>query len=320
MKAFRSTSLLLGIFVLLLLVVVLFGTDNAEKRRNESQTSAPVLSEQQVRQVDQIVFSPAGAEEVTLVKDGEVWMVNGVRVDKSEQEKLEQAIANVETGKMVSKTKENWDKYGVTEGASQVRFMAGEQVVSTQYFGSVGPSYQTVYVRREGDESVYVVNTELDDFLRYDLNRWKNKDLFLFSQEDIQGVTLRIGEERWQFQIQSGDWQWLDGDVWTPVEDGKMDEYMTALLSLRADAIEPDQSLFESADNAIALVSKSGEEYIVSVDKKDEGQVYARITGQPDLFRLPNDLSARLRPEFLHVVEPEEMISSEDESSSSQTE
>jgi len=320
MKAFRSTSILLGIFVLLLLVVVLFGTDRAEKRRIDTQTSAPVLSERQVRQIDQIVFSPAGAEEVTLMKDEEVWMVNGVLVDKPEQEKLEEALMNMETGKMVSKSMDNWDKYGVTENASSVRFLANEQEISAQYFGSVGPSYQSVYVRRDDDESVYVVNTDLDDFLRYDVNRWKNKDLFSVDQNEIRAVKVRIGEERWQFELQQGEWKWLDGEEGKSVESDTIAEYLKTLLSLRAEGIENDQTLFENADNAIALVTASGEEYVVSVDKKDDNQSFIRITGQPDLFRLSNDLSARLRPEFLQSAEPEEVISTEDESSLSQSE
>ena len=60
-----------------------------------------------------------------------------------------------------------------------------------------------------------------------------------------------------------------------------------------------EDSIFENSINAIAFGLKDGPEYVVSVDKKEEGPIYAQVSGLGELMVLPNDLSARLKPNFL---------------------
>jgi hypothetical protein len=317
MKQFRTTFILLSILLVLLLVVVFFASDTADKKRNESLTDRPVLKERQINQVDQVVFDALNSDPFTLQKSDNVWTINGVRLDQDEQERFLSALKSFPNGKIISKSRSNWDKYGLAEESSSVVTLTSDgNEVSKFYIGSVGPSYQSVYVRRGDDESVYLVNTELDDLLQYDSNRWKNKQLIVADKDDLQSFTVRIGEERWSFEKQTRKWGWMVDGTWTEVEDLESFEmYLDGLLSLKADAIETDATLYTSSDSAVAFVLEGGKEHIVSLDVVDDTQTFVLITDQPDVLKFSSNLNQRLQPEFLKV--PEVPLETTDETSPS---
>ncbi|MGE3279099.1 MAG: DUF4340 domain-containing protein [Candidatus Altimarinota bacterium] len=314
MKASRTTSILLAVFVFLLLAVVLFGTDGAQKRSRDAEESQLVFTPRELEKVDQIVLSHAGSESIALMKQGDAWMINGVRLDPNVEQKLKEALESYQTGKVVSRSSENWEKYGLAdESASTISFQQAGSELSRQYFGAVGPSYQTVYVRRDDAAQVYSVNTQLDDLLRYEPSRWMNKQLFLVKEDQVQSFVVRLGEERKQLQRNGMKWQQLKDDVWQELEStDEVGTFLDNLLTLRADEVVMDESLFTGADNAIALMLQDGKEYVVSVDRVDDSVSYAKISDQPGLLKLSNDLSARLSLEFLEnppvVPEQEEPV------------
>lgn len=306
MKPFRTTSILFGIFVLLLFIAVFFGSDTAQKKRDESVTKAPLLRASQLDQVDRIVFSPVGNESYELYKSPEGhWMIGAYRVSRSEEERLTTTLKEFPKGDMVSRNKGNWVNYGLTdESASRIVLKNGDQELATLFLGSTGPSYQSVYVRSSLQEDVHLVSTQLGDYLRYDIDRWKNREMFLIDEDEITAFTVRIGEEKWQFQRNGESWEWLENGAWKEVDAPEaMDSYMSNMLAFQAENVEADESLFEAADNAVAIMLEDGKEYVVSIDKKEDSLSFAKATDQPGLFRISSDFSTRLRPDFLMPVE-----------------
>lgn len=298
MKKFGTTFVLLGIFVLLLTFVFFFGSDAADKKRAQSEIDEPVLSERQINDLDQIIFQSKDGEPVTLSKrENDVWVLNESHVDMDEQENLFELLRNLPRGRIVSRSQDNWGNYNLTdELASKIILMSRDAEVAKFYVGSMGTSTQNVYMRRNEMMSVYLVDTTLNGLLNYDENRWRNKHLFLLDEGDIRSVSVRIGEEKWNFE-----------------PDEKSNTYFENLFTVKADGIEADQGKFTSADNAISFSLNDGKEYTVLIDNIADGEALARITGQGDLFHLSSDLSSRIRPDFLK--EPETTVLEETPSS-----
>jgi hypothetical protein len=192
---------------------------------------------------------------------------------------------------------------------------ADGQLLGQYYFGNPGPSYTTVYVRRNDQDEVYSVDTDLDEMLQYDMNRWKNKHLFVLNQEKVRSMTVRLGEERFLFEKQDSKWMNQQNEEWKAVEDQESFEtYFNNLFSLKALSIEQDESLFVAADNAVSITLDDGTEYVVSIDRIDEQKTYARITHQTGLLQIPDDLSTVLRPSFIKIESvdvPETSLSTE---------
>src|SRR5690606_15491861 len=250
MKPFRTTSILFGIFVVLSLVAVFFGSDTAERRRSESVTNAPLLRASQLEQVDRILFSPAGSESYELHRSaGGHWMIEEYRVSRSEEERLMTALREFPRGDMVSRNKDNWANYGLTdESASRIILKNGDQDIATLFLGSSGPSYQSVYVRSGLQADVHLVSTQVGDYLRYDADRWKNREMFLVEEEEIRAITVRIGEEKWQFQKNGKTWEWQDNETWKEIDAPEsMENYLNNMLAFQAENVEADISLFEAA-------------------------------------------------------------------------
>lgn len=303
MKKFRSTFLLLGLFVLLLLVVVFFVNDAAKERRERAAESKPLLQERVVTVMTKVVFNKTGRDPVVLERsEGGVWKMGGFAVDADEQKKLLQEFAQFPEGKIVSRNRANWARYGLGDAvASSVTLLNGDQELTKIFVGNTGPTYKQVYIRYGQDDQVRLVESELGLMMSYDANRWRDMHLASVDPTQIKGVTARVGAERWTFQREGSTWL-QPGKELPETDQQKMEQYLKDLLSLKGVSFEPDAKKFLRADNALALTMEDGTEYIVSISKNSDTESYAQITGQAELLKLSSDLSARLRPAFLTVV------------------
>lgn len=301
MKQFRNTFLLLGLFVLLLLIVVFFTSDGAQQRRDEKAEMKPLLPSSVVDSMTKVIFARQGDELILERSEGGEWKLGNLPVDQDEQKKLLEVIDQLPRGKVVSRAKTNWVRYGLgDDAANTVTLLKGDEQLAKLFIGGSGPTYKQVYLRWDEEDQVRLVETELHLLSSYDLTRWRDKRVVAVDQSDIVAVIARVGEERWSFKLENSKWiQVKEAESAPEIDQQKMTQYVKDLLDLKAVSFETDLKKFTKADNALALTLEDGTEVIVSVSKKAEGEFYAQVTGQTELMRLNSDLSARLRPSFL---------------------
>ena len=302
MIKFRSTYILLALFLLLLAIVLFYGNEGAEKKRIQSEESKPVFQTTQVDSFDKVVFVKSQNDELTLVRKENSWLIYDDNIDPGEIDALKKSLKELPVGQKVSRNKESWDKYGLTgdEKTRQVILSPPDGVPLIHlYLGNSGPSFQSFYMRKYDEEQIYLVKSNLSQFLSYDVNRWKDKRLFTLDKTTIQNLSARIDKERWTFAQKDGKWAQITEAGSTPIAKAEdFDKYLGDLLSLKGESIEADVKKFQKADNAIDFALADGSHYIVSVSKKDDQQSFAQITGRKYLLTLSSDLSARLRPGF----------------------
>lgn len=304
---FRSTYWLLGFFVILLLVVLFFGTEGADKSRRRANVDAPFLKSSQLENMSSISFASSGAEDLHLERDDESqWTVGSFLVDKRESDQLIEALMELPTGKVVSKNKDNWYKYGLSEGStSDIILSTDNEEVAQLFVGSRGPSFQTLYVRRDDDDQVYLVKSSLDRFFNYDVARWRDKRVLPLDLDTVVRVSVRVREEKWSFENASGSWILVGEDISdTPAEEALILDYFDDLFGLRAETLEADVSLFGESDNVVFMEMTDGSTFQLGIDKQEE-KVYAQLSSQEDLMVLSSDFSARLRPSFLEITSDE---------------
>ncbi|MDP2690839.1 MAG: DUF4340 domain-containing protein [bacterium] len=300
---FRKTALFLGIFVLLLLLVIFYAGEGAQVKRQASDEARPVLTESVLSKVRTLSFLPPSQEALSLqLSDEGHWTVEGYRLDEEEFSQFFDSLKALPMGKLVSMNQLNWEKYGVDESsATALDLQDASGITLTKLFlGNSGPGMKTFYLRSEGSDEVSLVNSDVNHFEAYTMDRWRDKRLFPIDPAHVTVMKVRISEESWSFTRDSGAWEIFTGSQASPLEDqDAVQQYFDDLMDLKALSIEPDVSFFAAADNAVSLSFSDGSEFVLSLDSTGESEAYAQITDQADLFKLNSDLSSRLRPVFL---------------------
>ena len=152
MTRFRSTYLLIGLFVVLLLFVVFFENDNKDLERRQEQESTPYYTTEMVDQIEELTFSKA-EETLTIKRDGEDYFSvmsadRSYRIDPAEEEQLLQELKELPLGSVASRNQDNWDKYGVGEGSDRIRIRLSGDEDSELFIGNPATSYGSSYMRR----------------------------------------------------------------------------------------------------------------------------------------------------------------------------
>jgi len=303
---FRTTLLLFGFLIALLAALYIVKNDGI----SGSDKQRPLLTSNVIAQSDRIEIIGFDEEEgVTLSKDQGDWKIGNADVDSDEWETFVEALEKTTRGDLVSKNSANWEQYGLEEGAfTMISFRDAERSVLTLYIGDSATSYRSFYYRKNDQPEVYKTSTSFGAFLNYDALRWRDKTLFPLEEANVMAVTVRVGEEKWSFDKTQGDWTYAAEAGPQEIDQEAFAEYWKDLKSLKASAFEGDMSLFESADNAVALQLKDGGEYVISIDSLEDGTVVAMASGSDLLFRLSSDLAARLTPQFIPEPPAEDAV------------
>lgn len=311
---FRSTALLGGIFVILLLFVVFYENDGADQKRREAQIDRPVMSQQELNSIDGVVMTQ-NDERVELKKDSGVWMLvmdqKQYRLDAEKASALEESLQGLPVGMVVSRNKENWSQYGFgTEQESEMVLSKAGEPVMTLVMGGSGTSYNSFYLRRNDDEKVYLVDSELRTSVYTPAEQWRDKHLLTVSKDQVVSAAIKVADENWTVSSRDGKWFLTEGDEEFDVTNNEgFTSYWDGLFELKADAFASPEEKFGEVKNQVVLQMKDGESVIVDISVTGEGPAsLARVTGYDELLSLGSDLSARLKPGFVDTLRQQNEI------------
>jgi hypothetical protein len=310
---FKSTFLLFGAFLILLLIVFFYASDGARESSQRNEVEQSYLSLSVIESMDRLEISNTTELVSSFSIDDGVWSLEGRSIDKGLQDDVIGELLGIPTGRSVSRNTENWSEYGLDQSFASIVLYQGEEILSTLRFGKQTAGPGGLYMRRDDDEAVYKVATSLQQYQYYDTDQWMSKDLIFGNINELASFTARVGDERWSFEMKDGSWFLKTDTTTTPVENGEsVTTYLETLFGLNATGFEHDLSVLTETEQALSLQFNDGSEYIVSVDVQEEGKTYAQVTNGYDLFTLSSDLEAHLRPSFLDLEQsPEDETVSE---------
>ncbi|MDP3975899.1 MAG: DUF4340 domain-containing protein [bacterium] len=307
---FRSTYALLAVLVVLGLVFYFFTSEGASRQRRDSSEGSPYFTESQIDSVTRVVMYRPGSYMTLEQQEGGDWLIKGEQTYKAadeQRENLFRALRQLPVGKLLSQNAENWSKYGLgDENKRGVELFAGEEKIARIYFGDFGPIYSQVYIRHEGNNSVYLTPTLLVNVAGTTVfESWRDKALLPFQSDQIKSLSIRVDEQRWTFDSTDSRWkQVLDGQEVVIEDQESFQKYLDSLFQLSGQGIEKDLKKFSTAHSAVALQPMEGEEYVISLSTSDDKH-YARVSGGEDLFTLSTDLKNVLSPNFLQKSDEE---------------
>jgi|CXWL01.1.fsa_nt_gi hypothetical protein len=179
MIRFKSTVILLTVFLALLAVVVFYANDGADKKRSARDQGRPLLSTLSFQDVTEITLTKSSKEPVILQRDDVdplSWRITEELVEPKEMDAFLNALTQLPMGKRVSKNSDSWEGYGLLAEAFDTVVLAnGTGEIAKLHLGYPGPASLSFYIRKDDLPEVYLVQSDLKKYLEYDLESWRMK-------------------------------------------------------------------------------------------------------------------------------------------------
>ncbi len=147
------------------------------------------------------------ADDAVRLRAGDGWTVNGQEATAEAGESLKRGLEEARVGGLVSRNPENHARLGVTDamgrrltvyagGAAQLSFIVGER----------GRAFDQAYVRRVGEDEVYMLQGTLIGLARRSVDEWRNKEILTASREDIQRIEFSYPDASFTLVRDSVGW------------------------------------------------------------------------------------------------------------------
>lgn len=237
--------------------------------------------------------SPSGAFELT--KKGEEWFIKGATESPADEAEVSSVLGEITAAKaavIVSETGEDAAKYGLDK--PQITFTAtltagGEKTLS------VGAKTENQYYAKTSDRpQIYKIDQPLHDKLMTKLSALRSKNFVKLNRDELARIQIRNPNLTLAAE-NKGEGKWL---VVEPAEKKDKEAFTFKLFDpLETKAVE----VIESATGAIAsklakpvvevrLTGKDGKTTIIKVSAADGDNVYVRVDGKPEVYKVGKSL------------------------------
>lgn len=200
----RGNLLLL---VVLLAQLVLLAISVATSSGGQARLVEPILSSMNAAEIDRLSFSDDLGNEVTVAKSEDGWALpdaDGFPVDGDKVEGLLEKLASLDTRRLVATNPANFTRLEVDdeEFRRKIHLESANASAALILGGSGGAD--TVYVRRAGEEHVYL-GVGLNSWeLSTQISTWVDASYVSVAQDDVMEIVVDNDEGRFTF-VRDGD-------------------------------------------------------------------------------------------------------------------
>ena len=223
----RGNMLLL---VILVVQVVLLAIAVVTSSGTQGRPVEPILSGMSAAEIKRISFNDDLGNEVTVARSDDGWALpdaDDFPVNRDKVEGLLEQIASLDTRRLVATNPANFTRLEVDdEEFRRVINLDSEDASAALILGGSGGA-DTVYVRRAGEDNVYL-GVGLNSWeLSTQISTWVDASYVSVAQDDVLEITVENGEGRFTFH--------RDGEsmTYTDLVDGEAFEDTKLPLILR---------------------------------------------------------------------------------------
>lgn len=240
---FTTTYILGGVFFTLIIVIFLV-KDPLGILKQEAKT--PVVESFEVEEITKIEINSPDISE-TLEKTGDQWIVSSKDSVKADLNVITAILKNtqkLERGEVASKNKEKHSVFRVDENGVHIKLFAGNLTKADFYVGKSGPQFSSTYIRKEGEDTVYLFKENL--IAVFNKDEFRDLNIIAFEDDKLRG--LHFEGEKQVLNLQKEDEEWR----------------LTQPLN-----IEVDETKVKSLINSLSLLR--GNDVITDLEEKDTG-------------------------------------------------
>ncbi|HSG81456.1 MAG TPA: DUF4340 domain-containing protein [Gemmatimonadota bacterium] len=281
----RLVKTLVGALVLLILAWLaarFIVQRGAETRSGSFQLAAAADA------IDSIVVTTSG--DTVRLRAGEPWTVNGYEALPETGYSLQQALQEAQVGQRVSRNPENHPRMGVSDDEGR-RFTvySGDGARVTLIVGGRAGAFDEYYVRRAGDDDVYIVKGSLVNLANRGADDWRDREIFSAERTSVQRLEYAYPDETFALVRDSAAWRLAPSGA--EAEIGTVSTLLSQLTALRAIGFAADSASaalnWEEAAPRLRVVGPEGAELgqLLFLENPDVGY-FVRRAGSPVVYTL----------------------------------
>jgi len=297
---FKTTLILLGVFILLLAAVYFL-----EFRDQGEESSEGKLVFLEPDDVVKMTFDN-GEEIIRFQKEGEEWLIAEpveATGDKYEVDRLAEDFSDLRIERIVEDVPSDLEKYGIPQKEIELYFDGQDQPVKI-LIGMENPLDNTFFAKKADETKVVLIPGSLKSMLEKKVFDFRQKDIFKFESDQAKSVKLRAKDIEWEAEKTDEEW-FLRKPVNALAEKSKINDFLYALSNLKAAAFVSE----EKSDEEIQVYGLDEPDYEVAIDfpvenrqvsyflHKKEDDVYATSSITPKILRVDEAVLTDLQKE-----------------------
>jgi hypothetical protein len=175
--------------IALVVAVFLWGIVEILARRGDTVEEVPLIPAIVGDEVDAVVIRSA-QDTIRLERSGDgTWRVNGFATAPDAVTALLDALGEPTAGELVAQNPSSHERMGVgRSSATHVTVRRGDRVLGEVLMGAQGRSFRSAYMRRPGQDDVYLVEGELVPLVGRDVNEWRDKRIVVVEPDSMARV------------------------------------------------------------------------------------------------------------------------------------
>ncbi len=250
----RTTYILIAIFVILGAFILLFERPRKEESVLPEENVALGVNKDDVKKIEitkgdsSTVLAKMDDEWQLMFNEGKLFKANNSLVDN-----LLGKMSSLKAGDLVSENPAKQDIFEVGEatGAHLIMYGDGENKLADVFVGKRGTTMQSNYIRRQGSNKVYSVNSYLLDSVDLPKGQWMDKTIVSFDKEKLSELKISANGHEYMIAKQptavsedgtAGTSNWLKKDMASgkdlEIDQSAMDSLVGLLSEFMADDIE----------------------------------------------------------------------------------
>ena len=271
-------------------------------RRREATTAADVFRLPKIvrSQVDTVTISRPKDTTILARKDSSTWTVNGQPASSNAVGDLLNALADSTppSSELVAEQKRSQPGLGVDDSAgSKVRIKGKGKTLADLVLGKRSQDFSGGYVRRAGQESTYVVRSQLIDVLNRAPDDWREHRIARIAADSVARIEITRGHKSYAFVRNEKSWKLASG---APADSTKMGDLLTAYSSVDAtgfaSAAQADSAHFGQPDRRVRLVRKNGTPLLTLLFDSTAAGFWVRPDTSKTIYRVESWTADRLAP------------------------
>ncbi len=258
--------------LLLIFVLLLAGYFLVRKLLTPDVFRAPEgfrTAEWKEEMIDEISIQQEGVEELILHKEDGAWSVQAYPADAQRVRELFNALQNSLITSRVSSNSLNHERFEVDEkNGKTVRFSREGNEFQRMIVGkSAGGN--SVYVRLEGEENVFVLSGLASYLATAEQDFWRDRQVFSMEHDDIRLVRFQTAAETWEIKKQNEGWA-IARNAQAPMSlsDERVSNWMNGLLAMQAGSFPEEGDAISGAAKTLTIETGTPEEFSASFTYK----------------------------------------------------
>lgn len=267
------------IAIALVVLLALWGASEALSRRSDRTAGDALYSSVPESQVDSVVIARP-EDTVRLVKHPGYWAVNGHRASPAEVEGFVQQLADTARPEIAGESKAVHQRMGLDSAQGRhVRVFAGGKPAIELLVGERGPDYQSSYVRKPGEDRVYLRFGPFAGFVDRQVDDWRDRRMANIPKDSARRADVTRHGRRYSLVRKEGKWQFTDG---RPADSVLAQKLLNSLSPATATG-------FATAEEAKKISFRQPDLRVVVIGAHNDTLIHLLADSMPNGYWVRND-------------------------------